>query len=444
LTTVWLHGSTHWEYGQLKSRNRPYWYDWIAPVNSLDVHGQGLIDDAKLDDIIVKNEPSADTQRWVASFSVAGRDLTEANFSNTDIRQVDFSSAVLNRALLSSAWAKKARFKDAQLLHTSLDLAQLQDASLDWAHLQGASLNQALLLQGASLKGAHASLAGAFLQGAVLSFAQLEGASLDEAQLQGASLNNAQLQGASLKNAKLQGASLEWAHLQRLSLDHAALQGADLGGAYLQGASLDYAQLQGASLVNVCAWRADARKALWTDTRVVAPKTGATEESADGNHTCDSSDASLDKLKRLIASKVPKSDLRLTTMERIEKRLDPYKALEAEEEIAKVWADRERSSPSPEAYEKSLADQWREVGCSSDGAPHVLQGLVFRLFYSVFIASKHDPLVGPFGKDSPEIAKLAAAFLDTDCAGARRLAGYEITELKSIAAKAPPPPAAKQ
>jgi hypothetical protein len=50
-----------------------------------------------------------------------------------------------------------------------------------------------------------------------------------------------------------------------------------------------------------------------------------------------------------------------------------------------------------------------------------------------------DPGISPFAKESPEKAKLAAAFLDKDCAGARGLSEGEIAELKKIRDGAPPP-----
>jgi hypothetical protein len=42
-------------------------------------------------------------------------------------------------------------------------------------------------------------------------------------------------------------------------------------------------------------------------------------------------------------------------MDLIEQRIDPTKALEGEDEMAKIWAARERKNPTPEAYERSLA-----------------------------------------------------------------------------------------
>ncbi|HMF06761.1 MAG TPA: hypothetical protein VKE72_07105, partial [Methylocella sp.] len=61
---------------------------------------------------------------------------------------------------------------------------------------------------------------------------------------------------------------------------------------------------------------------------------------------------------------------------------------------------------------------------------YVLRALLRRL---------ESPGESPFGRDSPEVPKLAAAFLKTDCAGARGLSEAEIARLKEIAAKAPPP-----
>lgn len=284
-----------------------------------------------------------------------------------------------------------------------LDGAQLQGASLDHARLQGVSLN------GAQLQGA--SLFDARLLGASLFDAQLQGASLEKAELQGAVLFHAQLQGALLLDAQLQGASLDWAEFQ--------------------GALFSEARLQGATLRNVCAWRADAQEAIFEDTRVAAPETGAKEQSSsyEGRH-CNWPAASFEELKALIAAQVPEGDLRRVATERIKRRLDPTKALEGEDAMAKVWAARASSSPTQEVYEKSFARQWRNSGCAADGAPYVLRALLSRL---------DDPEESGLGADSPEKAKLAVAFLDKDCAGARGLSEAEIAKLKAISARAPPP-----
>jgi Pentapeptide repeats (8 copies) len=138
----------------------------IAPVNTLKLHGEDLIDDAKLAHILEKNESSSDEPRWVASFSASDRDLTGADLGDADVRHVDFSGAILNRAHLDRAWAENAHFVYAELQGASIWTAQLRGALLDHAQLQGAALLNAQL-QGTSLDDAHfeaASLDSAGLQ----------------------------------------------------------------------------------------------------------------------------------------------------------------------------------------------------------------------------------------------------------------------------------------
>ena len=387
LATLWLHGPNY----------------LITPVNTLDLRGEDLIDDAKLAHILEKNESTTGAQRWVASLPLGGRDLTGADLSEADVRHVDFSGAILNRANLISSWAKKAHFDNAQLQGAVLVLAQLQGASLDNTQLQDASL--------------------------------------DGAQLQGALLDNTQLQGARLAHTQLQGASLATAWLQGALLDYAQLQGALLDYAQLQGASLNGAQLQGASFVDACVWRADARQAAWKDTRVELSK-------ANKIHECDWTAASFAELNKLIAEKVPPKgkyepvqgldvvgeEVPLNNMHaamvRIEQRLDPTKALEGENEMAKIWAARERETPAPEVYAKSLAGQWRELGCAAEGAPYVLPGLIRQL------SDFHRPRL-PDQSDAEKA--LVAAFLDeAHCAGAHGLSEADKAELKKIAAPAAP------
>jgi Pentapeptide repeats (8 copies) len=82
----------------------------IAAINTLDLRGEDLIDDAKLAHIVEKNESSTGAQRWAATLPLRGRDLTDADLSQADVRHVDFSLAILNRAKLGAAWANKASF----------------------------------------------------------------------------------------------------------------------------------------------------------------------------------------------------------------------------------------------------------------------------------------------------------------------------------------------
>jgi hypothetical protein len=67
-------------------------------------------------------------------------------------------------------------------------------------------------------------------------------------------------------------------------------------------------------------------------------------------------------------------------MERIiEQRLDPAKALEGEEEMAKVWEAQARSSPSVKVYEKRLAEIWRTIGCVAEDAPYMIRALLVQM-----------------------------------------------------------------
>jgi hypothetical protein len=176
---------------------------------------------------------------------------------------------------------------------------------------------------------------------------------------------------------------------------------------------------------------ADARQAAWQDTRVVRRETDPKEANV---HECDWTVDSFAALKRLITVEVSEGVEKFAAMARIERRLNPAKALEGEKEMAEIWAAREGMSPTPEAYAKTLAGQWRKLGCAAEGAPYVLQGLVRQL---------SDTWSSPFRDQSAEAKALAADFLYKDCAGAHGLSEADKAKLKKIAApaaqKAPKP-----
>jgi hypothetical protein len=95
-------------------------------------------------------------------------------------------------------------------------------------------------------------------------------------------------------------------------------------------------------------------------------------------------------------------------MATIKQRLDP-KSWDGEDETAKIWAAREGMSPTPEASAKTLAGQWRKLGCAAEGAPYVLHGLVRQL---------SDTWSSPFRDQSDAAKDLAADFLhEAHCAG---------------------------
>ncbi len=190
---------------------------------------------------------------------------------------------------------------------------------------------------------------------------------MDTAQLQGASLGGE----LSLEFTQLQGASLDGANLQAASLDGAQLEGASVdAGTKLQGASLDGAQLQGASFSYAFVWRADARKAVWQNTRVVSPKTGPKTYCADQPDICEWKAETFQALKRLTINQVPEGQKRRDAVKRLESTLDPNKALEGEKDMARTWTDHAKHPPAREVYEQSVAELWRTTGCAADGAPY--------------------------------------------------------------------------
>jgi Pentapeptide repeats (8 copies) len=238
---------------------------------------------------------------------------------------------------------------------------------------------------------------------------------LDHAQLQGASLYVAQLQVASLQGPELQGASLYNANLP--SFNYAQLQGTWFYGA----------DLEGAELRNVHVWRTDARQAWPKDnTYVEYQEIGPTYkcDGLIGPSDCDQLANAFEKLEQLITDQVPEGRLRSEAMKRIEDSLNPTKALEGEDEMAKVWWE---AHPAREVYEERVAKIWRETGCATEGAPYVLPRLLLRLESS-------------FAPSGPQLPELAKAFLDEEhCPGAHGLSDTDKAKLKEIRDRSPPP-----
>jgi hypothetical protein len=234
-----------------------------------------------------------------------------------------------------------------------------------------------------------------------------------------------QLQGATLRYAELQGASFVGAELQGVSFLRAQLQGANLSFAQLQGALLTLAQLQGASLDSVFVWRVrppaadDAKSALVGDIEP-GPKYQGNCPSGE----CDWSDAHYAELKSMIERVQPgfARDQALKRIEPLGKR--PY----AEDEVsATAWRELEKSSPSLDVYRESLVDQLKQIGCATEGAPSVIEGLTWQL---------DDRFRGGPSQE----AAVAAAFLDeTKCPGAKGLSAADKASLQQIIDAAPKP-----
>jgi hypothetical protein len=113
LATNWLHGESYRDFttGELESRGRQVWFGWIAPANTLDLHGEGLIDYAKLENITKKNKSESGENRWEPILLLKERDLTEANLSDTDIRQVEFSGTIFNPRQPQSCVGQERAFR---------------------------------------------------------------------------------------------------------------------------------------------------------------------------------------------------------------------------------------------------------------------------------------------------------------------------------------------
>src|SRR6266700_3709015 len=333
----------------------------------------------------------------------------------------------------TSLWSNRLVLPDIDVIdHAKFD----SDAKI-------AALPESLSLRGRRLEGA--VLAGARLRKVDFTAAHLQGATLDDADLREAKFECetdpqrataqkrcAQLQGASLVGAQLQGALLDNAQLQGASLENTQLQGVSLAGAQLQGASLDDAQLGDALLEGSFVWRADPRNMESAGARVVAPETGPKHRGPDCPNpaaVCDWSAASFAGLKQPIEAQVADENRRAEALQRIAK-LDPANPLPGEETMAQAWADLARSSPTPDTYEKNLAERWRQRGCAPRRAPYVIRGLLVNLD-------------ARFGSDSHDVAALARDFLDeANCPGARGLSEEEKVRLREIGDRTPSAPAA--
>jgi uncharacterized protein YjbI with pentapeptide repeats len=218
--------------------------------------------------------------------------------------------------------------------------------------------------------------------------------------------------------------------LHGASLNNAQLQGAYFFEAQMQGASLFGAKVEGAFLFRIFGWRADVRNAEGEGAFVFEPETRPKYHmlgcAFDQWGPCDWSSSSFAALKRLIEQQVPEGVRRDMALKQIA-ILDPAKALD-EQEQAKAWADRARSSPSFDSYDKALVGRLREIGCDINSAPSVLLGLLIttpRLFLG-----------------SPEWTALATSFLDeAHCPPARALSRLDKVMLKELRDRSPPAPA---
>ncbi len=292
--------------------------------------------------------------------------------------------------------------------------------------------------------------------------AVLIGAVLRKADFTGARMGGALLRGADLRDAKmgcarwLDGARTSdgkprqpiCTDLQGASLNGAQLQGASLNFAQLQGASLNDAQLQGASLKPVFVWRADALRANATNAWIepIPQDRSAPCNNVATNNICDWTKANFDALMASVTQTVPDGPARKAALDRLDPRLNPDtdKPPVNETEMRVWWNKPDTHRPALAAYEAERAKHWQAAGCSAAGAPHVAARLTRSLDPTItgfnrYLLNLHDT----FSANSPEPAKLAAAFLSEACEGARGLSDADkatLVKLRGPVAATPPSP----
>lgn len=151
---------------------------------------------------------------------------------------------------LSNAFLENAVLTYADLRGTQLDHAVIRESDLSYVKLIDAKLCAARLsevnLTKANLHGA--DLRNTMIDGLVLKGACLQDADLRFAVLKDVDLRNAKMSGVDLSNAKLLDAFLTGAVLRDADLGNASLREADLRFAHLEGAFLVGANLEAACL----------------------------------------------------------------------------------------------------------------------------------------------------------------------------------------------------
>jgi hypothetical protein len=107
-----------------------------------------------------------------------------------------------------------------------------------------------------------------------------------------------------------------------------------------------------------------------------------------------------------------------------------------DEALAKAWTDLAKDSArSADSYFNTLAKLFKEIGCTADGAPYVIGGLIRR------ISANQVHLDQRFEGHPSQEAEVAAAFLDkAKCPGARGLSEENKAKLQEIRDRGHPGP----
>jgi hypothetical protein len=225
-----------------------------------------------------------------------------------------------------------------------------------------------------------------------------------------------------MTGALLQGASLAGADLRGTSLVAADLRGANLAGALLQGASLRASTLTGASFLDAYVWRTDFRRVLAEPPglRTVGPKTGPAKPPCMGQDPCLLPD-DVGRLHRSIDRFVLDPKTREAMLARLEQNLDPAKPIPLEDAIRDSAATVASPVTQQDVDEAELANLWRDLACTADGAPFVLVG---------FLDTISDDKAVRFQPKSVQLQALARELDHVGCAGKAVMA--EATRMKLL------------
>lgn len=181
-------------------------------------------------------------------FSLAGFDLSWANFSHSNINGFNFSSANLSNASFENATIKNTSF-----LNTKLPFSNFSNVILKNINLSGSDFSQA-------------NLQNADLSKTKIIKANLRGANLSNSYLDYADLEQANLLDANLTKTNLIGANFSKAECVRTNFSKSDLKRTLLGKAYLVNANFSECNLHFSVFANTVCQSADFTKAKFTFT----------------------------------------------------------------------------------------------------------------------------------------------------------------------------------
>jgi hypothetical protein len=168
------------------------------------------------------------------------------------------------------------------------------------------------------------------------------------------------------------------------------------------------------------------------------------------------SDAVFDKVKQAIERSVHDPLRRMQELFAVERARDPNQIVDPtgalmaaienpghpapEPSKIALWQQLQAASPTEAGFADGFAVTWREIGCQAgESAHYVVAGMARRMDGHVGLGSGDEFL----GTDDPLVPRLAAAFLDPSCLGARGIDPDTRERLKRLAARTVKPAGAE-